>query len=448
MADWADDVKNHLERKQENDKGLLAIPPWIPGYLFRNMDIPEPPIQRGILDKLEHEGKTALKVAVASGMTLVARPFLKYILEGNEYPESRFWRPSLSATMWHLFSAGTLTQILSSETLLTGLYRASVLTNFSPWLRSALTRQGISAPIATLMAQLPAHLPVMSKLAANMLLLNSPVKLEQQQILFENSELNTLAKVFLQSPLLDGNFEPVIDIIPTLEAGVQATSSRQPDNLAWQHFFSKCSDLGITYLRLYPVVEGGGNRLYMRAWRNNEPGQRILIAQFMAPSPVFWWTDQVMYNDPLVHFTINPLSRQVIRSLPDYLASSTQGTELPRNSPETLQPAKITTTHHGKFTTIMNDKHGMIFLDWNTQSENSNLPLITLLTEDIDQPVTEHQLSAINHTQAQKLTPYEQITARAAHDTFWFFVALQADRITRYGGNKIYNIFSELTYRQ
>ncbi|MTI12546.1 hypothetical protein [Sansalvadorimonas verongulae] len=440
MADWSALSDVHIRKTKNQYKNILSIPPWIPDYLFRNMDLPPPPFQqRGLLNKLAYEGETLKNIALGVTIAVVARPLMNYAFDKtslpSEHSNNRFWQPDAKGTLWHLLSARTLTQVLSAESMASGLYRAFVLTNISPWLQSYLHGRHLSGNLSTLLAQLPAHVLPWKQITTNLLLLSSPLKITQQKIQFEEQELNKLAEVYLQSPLFDGNFEPVIDIVPLDRQPDTISLSRQPDKTAWQALIHTALVMGVSHIRLYPVMEAGTSRLYMRAWKGKTYTQKILVAKYSAPYPILWWTDQVMYNAPLTEYSLNPLSRSVIASLPAYLESafSEQDDPLPYFA---LTPGQ--SRSHQEFAAMMDDQHGLILFDWNSQVEHSRLPKITVLTEDIPQPVTEQQLAAIHHTQPKELHPYKRAISRAAHDLFWLAAALYLDRWTAFLGDKIY----------
>ena len=436
MRDWSKLNDVHIQKSQNKLKNLLAIPHWIPGYLFRNMDLPAPPLhQRELINKFSYEANTLKNVAIGATVTLIARPIMNYTFGGGGFPDNRFWKPDLKATFWHLLSASTLTQILSAESGASGLYRAFVLTNFSPWLRSWLQSKELSSFASTLLSQLPAHVFPWDQIVTNLFLLSSPLKVSQQRISFEDDELNGLTDVYLQSPLFSGNFDPVIDIKP-LSADAPWNTQHQPDKAAWQNLLAQCRAQDITYLRLYPVMEAGISHLYLRVWKADKPGEKILVGRYSASSPMLWWTDLVMFNHPLSDMPLNPLARPVLSQLPAYFdASLNPGSIAP--DPLSLMPSH--TRSHEDFAALMDDQHGLILFDWNTHYESSRLPLITLLTEDIASPVTEHELTAIGYSQPKQLRPYKRAISRAAHDLLWLAAALYLERFTGFLGDKIYS---------
>ena len=394
----------------------------------------------GLLNTLACEGETAKNVTLGAVIAVIARPLMNYafaktLTNTASFASNRFWQPNLQATLWHLFSARTLTQVFSAESNLSGLYRAFILTNLSPWMQSRLEDKHLSTGIATWLAQAPAHIVPWKQIITNLLLLSSPLKTGQQKIEFEEKELNSLVEVYLQSPLFDGNFEPVIDIAPTDSPVDDILTSSQPDKAAWQALARAAQNLGVSYIRLYPVIEAGTSRLYLRTWKDNKPGKKILIAKYSAPCPILWWTDQVMFNDPLTEFSLNPLSRPVIENLPVFLEAAINDPDDPLSC-LTLKPGQ--SRSHEEFAAMMDDQHGLILFDWNSQVEDSHLPKITILTEEISQQVTEQQLAAILHSQPKQLHPYKRAASRIMHDLFWLGAALYLDKWTGFLGNKIY----------
>ena len=197
-ADWADDAYVHLENSKLANTGLLALPDWMPEYLFRKINIPAPVVQPWLTSLLEVEANTAASALSLAALATLARPVMRYFRFNRMGSGNRFWQPSLEGTLWQLLSSKVLIQMASAETLTSSLGRGFILTNISPWLRIQLPK--LSLPKA--LANIPAHALVWQKLLTNMAMMSAPVTVSQQPIAFNDSLLNQFFSRDVAQPAL------------------------------------------------------------------------------------------------------------------------------------------------------------------------------------------------------------------------------------------------------
>ncbi|CAM3519197.1 hypothetical protein [Parendozoicomonas haliclonae] len=436
MNDWTNNSEIQLLQGSGRNFDLATLPEWMPAYMVRNMSIPRPPLPNAVTDIAGAETMAALKaVGIAAGSSLLY-PLLRSFHWDEKGYDNLLTHQSLRGTLWHLLAAGNLQQITESENLQDTLFRALVLTNFSPWLANRLPDN----LLGYLLASLPAYSHTLFKTLTDPNLQLLPDNQHILPIAFENQTLSRQGRVTLIYNTSHTGRDSVIDIelFPQsriVDDSVEETAATR----AWLTLFDQARLRKIYRLRLYPVSDDITTRLYLQSFTEQGSGSHTLVASYLHnDQPINWWHSDLSDSNDLAINTLNPLSHQIIQRLPDYLPEALANRETPIQPPLLLHSSRSVVSDTLATINSPGEQPGLLLLDWQDQSLHPTLPRISLITDVEPITVQLNYLRAMTNSQPAQLNYRTQELYKLGHQAVWWLAAGLMNAASRSVGERFY----------
>ena len=443
---------------------LLQLPTWMPSYLYQTLELRPSSQFRNIANITKYEIRTATLATLATLSSTLLRPLFLIFKLNNRGSTIAANELAASARINNMLGAGNLIQLAASNDSNDLIYRLISQSYVVPAINAAINPD---TPASTsVLSLLPSTLLSLGRTAIATWQQLSPVAHGHCYIENDDYYLNQLLTIDLVMP--DKIREPgkptlpVIDIIP----GILPPAGYKANNLMSTTLLSlirTCRQLDVTQLRLYPIYDELGRiALYTRVWRAGQPGEliHITIPQKVDEKSQHWWTDAVFRRQPLQTFEANPLSPQILHAVKRQLPCMTAPTRfngepvLPSwQSPFNDQIIKArecpyleacglvsNTQSHSQYVTLSTGPDACLFINYHEHYKTS-LPRIHLITDIIEEDLSEYDLKTIAHLQPPPpLQPLQQLLHETTHSLFWLYVAVKLHTFSEQAGAALYQM--------